>query len=189
MMGGVFANAQTGNIVLVGVRLMSGSKRGALFALLPILAYAAGVFLTEVLKQKMPGSTFIEWQHVVVVAECILLFVVGLLPPSIPNEVPIVLISFTCSMQVNAFRKTRGLPFATTMCTGNLRSCTEKLFRFCAFRDRQDGRDALRYFLVIFLFFVGAAVGTLLCGVLGLRTAWVGSGMLLVVLALLLYFK
>ena len=187
--GGAFANAQTGNIVLVGIRLVTGSFSGAINAFLPILTYFLGVFLTELLKDKMPDSVFIEWQHIVVINEIVLLFVVGILPPQVPNEVVIVLISFTCSMQVNAFRKTRGLPFTTTMCTGNLRSCAEKLYKFCSFRDPQNGRDALRYFLVILLFFSGAALGALLCSVLGLRTAWVGSGLLLVLLFVLLYFK
>lgn len=187
--GGVFANAQTGNIVLVGIRLVTGSIPEAVNAFLPILAYFVGVFLTEWLKEKVADSVFIEWQHIVVIIEIILLFAVGLLPPQVPNELIVVLISFLCSMQVNAFRKTRGLPFATTMCTGNLRSCAEKLYKFCSFHDPQNGRDALRYFLVILLFFSGATIGTLLCGVMGLRTVWVGSGLLLILLFVLLYFK
>ncbi|HIS41615.1 MAG TPA: DUF1275 domain-containing protein, partial [Candidatus Limiplasma pullicola] len=49
--GGVFANAQTGNIVLLGLKLAEREWLRALTYLLPILAFALGVVLAEVIKQ------------------------------------------------------------------------------------------------------------------------------------------
>ena len=43
----VFANAQTGNIVLMSMNLMSGKFYTALHYFLPIAAFAAGVFASE----------------------------------------------------------------------------------------------------------------------------------------------
>ena len=43
--GEVFANAQTGNIVLLGANLFSGRFGAALHYLLPILAFALGIFV------------------------------------------------------------------------------------------------------------------------------------------------
>lgn len=42
---GVFANAQTGNVVLMSREFMTGNFKQALKYLFPILAFAAGVFL------------------------------------------------------------------------------------------------------------------------------------------------
>ena len=41
--GGVFANAQTGNIVLLGINLAEGSYLNALQYLFPIAAFSVGV--------------------------------------------------------------------------------------------------------------------------------------------------
>lgn len=48
--GGVFANAQTGNIVLLGLSLAQGNYEMLLHYLIPILAFAAGVMVTDMVR-------------------------------------------------------------------------------------------------------------------------------------------
>lgn len=50
--GGVFANAQTGNMVLLGIRLSEGAWRQAAYYFVPIVAFAAGVLLAELIQKK-----------------------------------------------------------------------------------------------------------------------------------------
>ena len=50
--GGVFANAQTGNIVLMGINAVEGDYKKALYYVFPIVAFIIGVFLTELIKSK-----------------------------------------------------------------------------------------------------------------------------------------
>ena len=45
--GQVFANAQTGNMLLFGVSLASGQFQHALHYLCPVLAFGLGIFLAE----------------------------------------------------------------------------------------------------------------------------------------------
>ena len=45
--GGVFANAQTGNIVLLGVHMADKDYRQALYYVVPIIAFSLGVVLTK----------------------------------------------------------------------------------------------------------------------------------------------
>ena len=56
--GGVFANAQTGNIVLLGVRLMEGDWGGAGHYLVPILAFAAGVLAAELIRGRFRAVSY-----------------------------------------------------------------------------------------------------------------------------------
>ena len=56
--GQVFANAQTGNIVLLGVHLSEGDFKKALSYLVPILAFVAGVFVDEWIKHRLWLSRF-----------------------------------------------------------------------------------------------------------------------------------
>ena len=118
--GGVFANAQTGNIVLLGVRLMEGDWGGAGHYLVPILAFAAGVLAAELIRGRFRGAQALHWRQITVAAELLLLAAVAFLPAALDNAAN-VLVAFVCAVQVESFRKVNGNAFATTMCTGNLR--------------------------------------------------------------------
>ena len=56
---GVFANAQTGNILLLGVNLSEGNYGEALRYFFPVLAFAAGIVLAEVIHQSFVQVFFI----------------------------------------------------------------------------------------------------------------------------------
>ncbi len=117
--GGVFANAQTGNIVLLGVRLMEGDWGGAGHYLVPILAFAAGVLAAELIRGRFRGAQALHWRQITVAAELLLLAAVAFLPAALDNAAN-VLVAFVCAVQVESFRKVNGNAFATTM--GNLRA-------------------------------------------------------------------
>lgn len=162
--GGVFANAQTGNIVLFGLKLAEGEWQRALTYLLPILAFACGVVAAELVKrhgkrENRPDAG-LHWRQVIVIAEIALLAVVAFLPQQM-NMVVNTVISFVCAMQVETFRKVRGSAFATTMCTGNLRSGTEQLIIWRQTGNRKAAHKARHYYAIILWFIAGAALGAL----------------------------
>ena len=119
--GKVFANAQTGNIVLCSVKLVEGDWSAVLHYLVPLCFFALGVFTAELLRQKFQQMQRLHWRQLVVLCEIVMLFVVGFFPQEW-NLVANALVSFACAMQVQAFRKVNGYAFASTMCIGNLRS-------------------------------------------------------------------
>lgn len=170
--GGVFANAQTGNIVLLGLELAEREWLRALAYLAPILAFALGVVVAEVVKRRgkarQAGGAGMHWRQVIVLAEIVLLAVAAFLPQRMDMAVNI-LISFVCAMQVEAFRKVRGSAFATTMCTGNLRSGTEQLVIWRQTGDANAARKARHYYRIILFFILGAALGAVCTDTLGER--------------------
>ena len=85
--------------------------------------------------QKTQSDINIHWRQIVVLVEIVLLIAAAFLPQSMNTTVNI-MISFICAMQVESFRKVRGSAFATTMCTGNLRSGTEQLVIWAQTGDR-----------------------------------------------------
>ena len=95
------------------------------------------------------------------------------------------LVSFACAMQVQAFRKVHGYPFASTMCIGNLRSGIEALVTGARLRDGAVLRKAGHYFAVILLFALGAGLGACCTARLGLRAIWLSCAMLCVSLCLM----
>ena len=170
--GGVFANAQTGNIVLLGLELAEREWLRALAYLAPILAFALGVVVAEVVKRRgkarQAGGAGMHWRQVIVLAEIVLLAVAAFLPQRMDMAVNI-LISFVCAMQVEAFRKVRGSAFATTMCTGNLRSGTEQLVIWRQTGDANAARKARHYYCITLFFILGAALGAVCTDTLGER--------------------
>ena len=183
--GGVFANAQTGNLVLLALRAAQGDWQGAFYYVIPVLAFFCGILLTETIKLRTSDRHFLLWQHFSLLVEMALLAVVGFLPLSVPDAVVNVTISFVCSVQVQSFRKTRGLPYATTMCTGNLRSAADCFSVFLFHKDPLALRSCLRYLLIIFCFCAGAAAGAGCSQWLGARAVWLCCGALGLVFAVM----
>lgn len=173
--GHVFANAQTGNIVLLGQSLFSGSLSQAGRYLLPLLAFALGVAAAEYIRTR--PNRRLGWQQQVLLWEIALLAAVGFLPPSMDLAAN-ALVSFSCAMQVQAFRRVEGFAFASTMCIGNLRGGTDALCAFLRTRDRQERKKAGLYFTVILLFALGAGAGSLILTPLGLRAIWLSCALL-----------
>ncbi len=123
LQGQVFANAQTGNLVLLGQNLAMGNWPAALHYVIPLAAFLSGVYVTEWVHQRCRDYRKIHWRQIVLLVEVLLLAAVGLMPQLV-NMLANACLSFACAMQVNSFRKFKGLPFATTMCIGNMRSAT-----------------------------------------------------------------
>ena len=162
--GNVFANAQTGNIVLFGVNLARGDLAQALYCAVPIAAFALGVVATELVRHRFRARRHhLHWRQLIVAAEGALLLGVAFLPVGGEWDVLAnVAISFICALQTETFRKVNGSACATTMCTGNLRSATERLLRFARGGDARDRSESRLYYGVIACFIAGATLGALL---------------------------
>ena len=176
--GQVFANAQTGNIVLLGQNIASGNFQNALHYLFPLLAFLAGVYLSEWVRELCKSFQKLHWRQIVLAFEIVMLAIAGLLPQSL-NVVSNVLMSFACAMQVDSFRKFRGIPCATTMCIGNMRSGTELLCRYHITKDPELKRKSLHYYFIILVFAIGAAIGAVASQKFGNPAIWIAAGLLL----------
>ena len=181
--GGVFANAQMGNLVLLGVRAFEGDVR-ALHYLAPVLAFVLGVLACQALRAGQRRLRPVGWRQAVLIGEAVLLAASAFAPQSC-NDAVNAGVSFACAMQVSAFRSLHGQPYATTMCTGNLRSGTEALWKGVAARDGDSLRAGGRYFAVIGCFVAGAGAGALLTEAFREVTALFPAGLLLLAGALL----
>lgn len=177
--GQVFANAQTGNIVLLGQNIASGNFQNALHYLFPLIAFLGGVYLSEWIRELCKGYQKFHWRQIVLLFEIVMLAVAGLLPQNL-NVASNVLMSFACAMQVDSFRKFRGIPCATTMCIGNMRSGTELLCKYHITKDPELRRKSLHYYFIILVFAIGAAIGAVVSKRFGNPSIWIAAGLMLV---------
>lgn len=131
--GKVFANAQTGNILLLGINISERNWHMALHYLVPVLAFAIGIALADLVKIRTKDLTLLHWRQISVFCEAVILLSVSFIPQDF-NLVANALTSLACGIQVESFRKIHGNGIATTMCIGNLRSATQHM---CSYANNE----------------------------------------------------
>ena len=184
----VFSNAQTGNVVLMSQEFMAGNFIGGIKYLLPFLAFGLGVLVTEQINARYKMAKRIHWRQLIILIEIAILAIVGFIPHSL-NMAATVLVSFSCAMQVQAFRKVNGFAYASTMCIGNLRSGTDALSAFLREKRKEPLIKAFHYYGIIFFFAVGAGIGGNLSVAWGIHTIWVSCILLLISMVFMWYEK
>ena len=184
MRDGVFANAQTGNVVLMSQNFMQGSFMQGLHYMCPLLSFALGIFVAERIENKFKSIEKIHWRQIVLAIEVIALIIVGFLPTEM-NMIANMIVSFSCAMQVQTFRKVHGYGYASTMCIGNLRSGTESLSQYLRDKNKESLFKALHFFGIILIFAIGAGLGGVLSGFLGIRTIWLSVLILVIAISMM----
>lgn len=170
--GNVFANAQTGNIVLMGTYLFEKNFAVALQYLIPLFSFTVGIFIAEIIHRRYKQMTKVHWRQIILSAEIILLFMVGFIPKTLDIAANAV-VSFVCAMQVQSFRKFNGKSYASTMCIGNIRSGTEALCAYYHTKNLNNLKDSVEYFAIILMFAFGAGFGSFFAKTCGIKSIWI----------------
>jgi uncharacterized membrane protein YoaK (UPF0700 family) len=180
MKGGVFCNAQTGNLLQMSIALGSGKFGNAVYYLLPMAAYLVGVIASEVLPIPVRKMGLLRWDTLLLGFEIIALVILGFVPAGAPPQISQLTINFICAMQYNTFRQAQGIPMATTFCTNHVRQMGCTLVQGLRKHDKKMLTHSLRHAQMIVTFIVGAAVGTAVCHWVGDYAIW-GAAALLVI--------
>lgn len=164
----VFANAQTGNMLLFGVNLAEGNWPMCLHYAASVACFAAGIALAHTIKLRAT-ERHLHWRQLSLIIEAAILVGVAFVPEG-KNLLANGLTSLACGIQVQSFRKFHGRALATTMCIGNLRGGTQSLVTFAHTGERDLLEDGLMCYFVIVCFVLGAVLGNWLIPLAGLRT-------------------
>ncbi|HET6552795.1 MAG TPA: YoaK family protein [Dyella sp.] len=168
--GGVFANAQTGNVVLLGLSLAAGHWQRAIRHLLPIVAFFGGVFVAHRIRSRASRTDLKTAAIWTLGFEIALLIVVAFLPPTFPSDPVIIGIAFVAALQTASFNKVEGLPYSSVMTTGNLRRSAESLFDgLLGSRNLFALRQSRIFGTICATFCLGALIGGFLTSRLGNR--------------------
>lgn len=138
-----------------------------------------GVAVATWIRQSFQNAQRLHWRQIILLIEIVLLFLVGFMPEE-QNLIANALVSFSCAMQVQSFRKVASYAFASTMCIGNLRSGMEALCSYQQNHNKQMLYKSFHYFGIIFLFALGAGIGSRFIPILGMHTIWISCLLLLV---------
>lgn len=181
--GHVFANAQTGNILFLGLNIGNGDFFAALRFLWPVLAFAGGIIISDIINRKKI-FLHVHWRQISVLIEAITLIIVVFVPSTLDNTANI-MISFACGIQVESFRKIHGNVISTTMCVGNLRSGIFNMGEYFNTHRKSYLRKAFLYFGIILSFVAGALVESRMLMVMNGYAILLSSALLLIVLIIM----
>lgn len=170
--GQVFANAQTGNVVLMSANLFNGEFAHSIRYLIPLLAFMFGTFIAEHIQYKFKNYQKFHWRQMIVIFEIILLFIVGFIPQQY-NAIANALVSFVCAMQVQTFNKVMGHDYASTMCIGNMKNAVVSMHSYIKKKDKEILKKSLIYFGIIIVFAIGAGIGSLITLHMGEKAIWI----------------
>ncbi len=155
----VFANAQTGNIVLLAVALAGGDFSSALGHLPPILTFAAGVLSVLWLKEKRQLAPARLRLLGAGVEFTVLLLLLGL-GLRTPDSLVVPAIAFVAAVQVTSFQSVSGWQFNSAMTTGNLRSTMKGLVLWLLGKEPAANRELfLATGAICVCFMAGAFLG------------------------------
>ena len=172
----ILANMHTANMSKLGINIALGEWLEALHYFIPIVTCILGAAFSKLIETILINFNFKgDWRKFALVLEGIALFLIGLIPSSFPDIIVTNLVSFLMGYQLCLFRNCLGVPFNTTICTGNIR--TVGLFLFGALD--KESRDSLKkviiFTILTFSFAVGAIPGTLISLALSIKSVWVCS--------------
>jgi uncharacterized membrane protein YoaK (UPF0700 family) len=184
---GVFANAQTGNIVLLAIDAANGDWENCFIYIPPILAFFLGVMVAEIVKTPRLREWLYSYRRAILLLECIVLIIVGILPSSVPDLVVNIFISFVSSVQISTFTRLDKWTYNSTMTTGNLRTASQAVYSAVVKHDEEAEKQFKEFFVIIVSFSLGALVGTISTNYMGDLSVWIAAGILLI--ALILYHR
>ncbi len=183
--GGVFANAQTGNMALLALAAADGDLLRAIFCIIPIVSYIIGIWLTLCMPKRLQKG--IRRETIFVLAEILIFTAIGFLPSSVPFAVSTIAVSFICAMQYNTFTNAHGIPMATTFCTNNLRQAVINFYHAIHQSDADANRKAWFFVRHLTCFLIGGIAGGFLCKWLTERAIWVNAAALIPVAGVMIW--
>jgi uncharacterized membrane protein YoaK (UPF0700 family) len=167
---GVFATAQTGNVILLLVGIVAGSD--AFKYVWPILAFTVAVMVVQPVKHIASPRRAHTAAALVLALEIIILVGVGFIPASSASEWIAVPLSALAGLQLGLFRSVRNASFASIATTGNLMRLAEAGYAAAVGRNRATLRTFVVCASIVIAFAAGALAGAVLTHLFGATAIW-----------------
>lgn len=105
--------------------------------MVPIAFFVVGVIISEFIlsRQIKKGAKLANYAALLCIEAAVLVGVAFIPFGNDWDMLANATVSFVASVQYSTFRKMENVPFATSFCTGNLRTATQYFYRGCAEKD------------------------------------------------------
>ena len=163
---GVFAYAQTGNILLFCINLVRGEFSNALVYMGLIAAFICGTAGAFLLERLHKGWTPFLHKWRTLILEIVIL-VAAAFAADYNHLIATAMISFACGLQLESFASFMGVYVGTAMCIGNLRSAVHHGMECVVGNGKQNRLPAMLFSVALLAFICGAALGNFVVALFG----------------------
>jgi uncharacterized membrane protein YoaK (UPF0700 family) len=182
--GHVFANAQTGNVILFALGATGRNWGQALQHLWAILAFMVGVLLSSHIKSGRLNRALHYPMRWAMAVQAVTLAVIGFVPATVSPTWVNVPISFVTAMLIGLFRNVGELSYIAVATTGNLMRLVESGYTALVDRDAKSRSAIPVYAAIVAAFAGGAVIGGVATHAWNVRAIWFPAGLLAVTLVL-----
>ncbi len=155
--GKIFANLQTGNMVLMSINFAQGNYTLALRYLVPLSCFVLGCIVGTIFNIKFKKKIRMHWRSPLLLIEMICVIVVGFIPDEY-DLISAAIITFNSALSLEAFRTVEKRPLPTTMMIGNMRKCVDHLTRYVILHKKEDLKEFVIIFTLLLTFLIGCVV-------------------------------
>ncbi|WP_237771028.1 YoaK family protein [Lactiplantibacillus plantarum] len=157
--GGTFAGLQTGNIILLGIKLGQKDWTNSWHYIVSIMSFFVGTIIIRSFQRSNWSRTHENERHkLVLVYETILLLTIAFTSKFLANLIAVTLLSLTASAELQEFRQLNGRPFTPLMMTGNVRTIAETTYDSVVLRKKDALQTLKDTSMILFTFVIGAAL-------------------------------
>ncbi len=173
--GHVFAQAMTGNLVLIAIGAFAPAVVAFWRPLVSYLAFVAGIVVVWALSRRSRGR--VSGPQLTTLSLQVLVLVVVGFGPGVPSAVVAAAIAFVSGMQIAAFRDVGRAAFTTTVMTTNSMKAVNAALTALTSTDPESRAVVRAYGTALAGFVGGAFLGAFLSTRLGDRAAWVDAAL------------
>jgi uncharacterized membrane protein YoaK (UPF0700 family) len=175
--GHVFANAQTGNVVLFGIHVAAGDFTAAARHVPSIMAFILGLVSSRLTAAWLKKAG-LNSRNVRLTVECVLLVALALIASRLPNGAVTACVGFIAAVQITSLSHIGDVTFNTGMTTGNLlgafSAASAVLYDPASKKDRTR---AIALGSICLAFAAGAVLGGFFTLHFGDQTLFITTGM------------
>jgi uncharacterized membrane protein YoaK (UPF0700 family) len=182
--GHVFANAQTGNVILLAIGMTGGNWHQAFQHLWAIVAFTVGVALSSHIKSGRLDALLRRPLRWTMAAQAATLAVIGFVPATVPPTWVNVPISFVTAMLIGLFRNVGELNYIAVATTGNLMRLVESAYAAWVDHNGTSRAAIPVYAAIVGAFAGGAVLGGFTTHLWDVRAVWIAAALLAVTLVL-----
>lgn len=165
--GKVFANLQTGNMILMSINLVEGNISIASRYLVPLCSFWLGCVVGAAINIKYKYINKIHWRVILLIIEMTNTIIATCLANPLYSAG---LITFNCALTLEAFKEVDHRSLPTTMMIGNMRKAIDYLTKYFLQHHKKDLKEGLFVIGLLLVFIIGAISSAMLSVNFGNKT-------------------
>lgn len=175
---GLFASAQTGNMVVLAAKLFEGNPIEAFVHLASFVGFSVGAFMAQGVIERFKEYGWRKYRSYLLL-QVIFLFIIAIIQQHVGASVIGFLLGLLAGYELTVFRKIKSTSINNGIMTGNTKNLMNNLYLAIFKKDKEALHTFFTLLLGVGIFMLGVGIGTIVLSFgiqLNLRLAFFLTG-------------